>query len=129
MQNSLSSVCVKTAIISKLTPKLWANTIDIKENNPWNYSDNLCVCEESAELQNHIFHCKILKSRFDISEMSEIRELDYNDLFFGTIDKKVEITILFQARLKMRKLLMERRESETVAVDRSPSALGKPVEP
>ena len=66
MQQFLCSESIKTTKLSKLTHNLLAHTIDIKEHNPWKYADNLCICEESAETQVHIFFCQKLESENDL---------------------------------------------------------------
>ena len=108
IQDFLCSEFVETTKLSKLIHNLHAQTIDVKENNPWNYEDNLCICEEKAETQLHIFSCNSLKSGVEDSEIG----LNYSDLFFGTNKEKVKIAFMFETQLKIRKRIMEMRNSD-----------------
>ena len=126
LQDFLGSDNVERPNLSKLIHNLIAQTIDIKENNPWNYMDNLCICEENSEKQSHIFSCESLKCVFEIGESG----LEYTDLFFGTLEEKLEVAVIFEKRLKKRKSVMEMRKTENdLAALCGPSALGKPIEP
>ena len=126
LQDFLCSEKVERPRLSKLFHNLIAQTIDIKENNPWNYNDNLCICEEYPEKQSHIFSCDSLKSECEMSENG----LNYTDLFFGTVEEKYRIAFIFENRLKKRKVVMEKRKSEPdLAALCGPRALGRPVEP
>ena len=135
IQNFLRADGVETIKLSTLTHNLWAQTIEIKEHNPWNYSDNLCICELKAETQIHIFHCDKLKSENEVLSNS----VQYQNLYFGTAKQKAEIAIMFKNKLKRRREIMDEnqkdkeieQEEEEIENDAgySPSALGTPVEP
>ena len=73
----------------------------------WKYLDNLCICEKNEETQLHIFWCKDLK-------FGNEDQVDYSNLFFGSVNEIAEITYMFEMKLKLRKLRMENEENDEI---------------
>ena len=93
VQDFLCSDKIERTRLSRLIHNLLAKTIDMKENNPWNYVDNSCICEEKAETQSHMYVCSYLKSWLEISESKSGSK--YSDLFCASSEEKVKEAIIF----------------------------------
>ena len=90
--------------MSRLIFKARSQTLDIKAQRKWKYSDIICIgCESKEETAQEIMTCKILNNE----NRTAIQPINY-DVFFGkNISDKVKAARLIKNGLKRRQLILE----------------------
>ena len=107
IQDYLCSENVETNKLSKMIFNLLAQTADVKANNPWNYENNLCVCQENEETQKHFYLCSKIDPNIDD------KKVEYEQIFVGENEDKLHIAKTFVRKFKWRDELRKKME-ETV---------------
>ena len=68
--------------LSKIIFSLRSKTLDIKDWQPWNYFDNLCVgCEIKIETMNHFLTCTAYENSSCENNWEQVRETDVDRQF------------------------------------------------
>ena len=90
--------------MARLIFKARSQTLDIKTQRKWKYSDIFCIgCESKEETAQEIMTCKVLNNE----NRTAIHPINY-DIFFGkNISDKVKAARLIKNGLKRRQMILE----------------------
>ena len=76
--------------------------MNIKEFQPWNYEDNLCVkCEIFSETMDHFSTCNAYETE---------PETNWRDIYIDETARQIEIAEHIEKRLKVRKDILDKQE-------------------
>ena len=90
--------------LSKLIFKARSQTLDIKTQQKWKYSDNICIgCKTQVELGEEILICEILNNENRVAETP----MTYNWFYRKSICDIVKIGKLLDRGLKQRDKIIE----------------------
>ena len=88
--------------VSEIIFSIRARTLNIKEFQPWNYEDNLCVqCKNFAETMEHFCRCSAYNSE---------TEETWTDIFIDNSERQFEIAEIVEKRLKIRQSILDKEE-------------------
>ena len=65
---------------------------------PHKYDDDLCICKNGKETQEHIYHCYIYSSI--------TASINYEELFGSDLTGKIEISRIIKDKLELRRVLL-----------------------
>ena len=82
----------KRKSLSQIIFSIRSRTLNIKEIQPWNYEDNLCVrCETYAETMEHFCKCSAYNSE---------TEETWTDIFFDDPERQIEIKEIIEKKIE-----------------------------
>ena len=88
--------------LTKIVFSLRSKTIDIKEFQPWKYSDDKCVkCEKEIETMHHFATCE----DYGVEKEHRWTDIDENNTV-----RQIEIAKVIEKRMKIRKFVIEKQE-------------------
>ena len=91
----------KHTSLTRVIFSIRSRTLDIKEWNPWKYTDVLCVKCDEIETMDHFVICK---------SYGETLELLWTDIYSESIEKQIEIGRFVQKRHKIRQDFISQQE-------------------
>ena len=99
----------KRKSLTQIIFSIRSKTLNIKEFQPWNYEDNLCVqCEIFAETMDHFCTCKAYNTE---------TEAQWTDIFIDNTERQFEIAQIVEKRLKIRQSILEKEEDGLASTD------------
>ena len=94
---------------SQIIFSIRSRTLNIKEFQPWNYEDNLCVqCKIFAETMEHFCKCGAYNSE---------TENTWTDIFIDNPERQFEIAEIVEKRLKIRQTILDKEEDGLASTD------------
>ena len=92
------------ARLARLIFKARTETLDIKTQKGWKYSDKLCVgCGEADESGDEILKCKVLNKETKL----ENTEINYKWFYSAKEKELLEVAVRLQRAMKNREKLIE----------------------
>ena len=79
-----------------------SKTLNIKEYQPWNYINNLCVkCEVFSETMDHFVSCKAYQAE---------TEENWRDIFINDTERQFKIAEIVEIRMQIKQEIIEKQE-------------------
>jgi hypothetical protein len=99
----------KRKSLSHIIFQIRSKTLNIKEFQPWNYTDNLCVkCEIFSETFDHFVNCKAYQAE---------TEENWKDIFKSDTERQFRIAEIIEIRLKIRQEIIDKQEDGLASAD------------
>lgn len=99
----------KRKSLSHIIFQIRSKTLNIKEFQPWNYTDNLCVkCEIFSETFDHFANCKAYQAE---------TEGNWKDIFKNYTERQFRIAEIIEIRLKIRQEIIDKQEDGLASAD------------
>ena len=89
--------------------KLRTRMLNIGDN--MGRKDDLCpLCYTEKDTQNHLLECPIINLHIDYSENTELKQVNYEDIFSNNIEKITDACTLMRKIFRMREVLLSQNK-------------------